>query len=112
MANKSVSVYFMLQLHTFLTVARKAKEFGHAHILHPVQIFLSIPVHDFVSSDFDSQFAYTNSCQLSMFVTYGLNHAQIIVIIVYKFIMLLSCSLLIANKAFICLLVDPRICIV
>ena len=37
--------------------------------------------------DTDSQLSCTNSGHLSVFVIYVLNHAQIIVIIVYKFIM-------------------------
>jgi len=56
----------------------------------------------FYFRDFDSQLTCTNSCHLSVFVIYVLNHTHIIVIIVCKFIMWLFCSQgrhWLANKA-------------
>ena len=51
--------------------------------LYPLCAYLSF-FFFFYFGDFDSQFTFTNSCHLSVFVIYLLDHAQIIVIIVYK----------------------------
>jgi hypothetical protein len=63
------------------------------------------PTRLYIFRYFDAQFSCTNSCHLSVYVIYVLNHAYIIVIIVYKFIMRLFCLQghhWLANKEFIC----------
>ena len=68
------------------------------------QYFVCLPFFFSYSRDFDFQLTFTNSCHLSVFIIYVLDHTNIIVIIVYKFIMWLFCSerhQWLENKAFV-----------